>query len=261
VCLAGPHDRPFEEQHANDSISLVFEGSFQYRSPLGRYLMIPGSILLGNAGCSFECSHQHGIGDRCVSFSFSPEYLHSRLSGMRDSARCFDKARLSPLPALSPAFSQLGSALLVPDRADWEDLAQQVALRTLDSLRAESKKSGDTTLAAEARVTRAVRMIEASPKTAFSVEELAREAKLSPYHFLRLFLQVTGLTPHQYVRRLQLRRAASELLMSRLAIIELATSTGFDDISTFNRAFRAEFGCTPRTYRTGHIPSRNGDRG
>ena len=49
-------------------------GSFQYRSPLGRGLMTPGSLMLGNQGQSYECGHEHGEGDRCVSFWYARDY-------------------------------------------------------------------------------------------------------------------------------------------------------------------------------------------
>src|SRR5262245_42696913 len=64
VCTAGRQDRPFEERRPHVAIALVVAGSFQYRTPAGRALMTPGSALLGNPGEPFECSHDHGSGDR-----------------------------------------------------------------------------------------------------------------------------------------------------------------------------------------------------
>ena len=69
ICTAGPHDRAFEEQHSRMCIAIVTAGSFQYRSNVGCELMTPGSLLLGNAGQYFECGHEHGVGDRCLSFA------------------------------------------------------------------------------------------------------------------------------------------------------------------------------------------------
>src|SRR6266581_386737 len=66
LCTCGPGDRPFEERHTAMSIGVVVRGTFQYRSPLGRELMTPGTFLLGNAGQCFECGHEHAAGDRCV---------------------------------------------------------------------------------------------------------------------------------------------------------------------------------------------------
>ncbi|MGB8949374.1 MAG: hypothetical protein WCC05_10225, partial [Candidatus Sulfotelmatobacter sp.] len=72
VCTSGPQDRPFEERHTGFSIAIVAAGSFQYRSAAGHELMTPGSLLLGNAGQCFECGHQHGRGDRSLSFGYAP---------------------------------------------------------------------------------------------------------------------------------------------------------------------------------------------
>src|SRR2546426_8574922 len=75
VCTSGPHDRPFEERHAHVTIAIVAAGSFQYRSAAGRELMTPGSLLLGSAGQSFECGHEHVAGDRCLAFGYAPDYF------------------------------------------------------------------------------------------------------------------------------------------------------------------------------------------
>src|SRR5262249_38383608 len=74
VCSYGPQDRPYEEQHDHIAIAIVTSGTFQYRGSgsNGREMMTPGSLLLGSAGQSFECGHEHGVGDRCLSFRFTP---------------------------------------------------------------------------------------------------------------------------------------------------------------------------------------------
>ena len=100
-----------------------------------------------------------------------------------------------------------------------------------------------------ARVTAAVRRIERDPDDALSLRSLAREARLSPYHFLRTFERITGVTPHQYVLRVRLRRAATALATEPGKVIDVALESGFGDLSNFNRAFRAEFGVSPRAYR------------
>ena len=57
------------------------------------------------------------------------------------------------------------------------------------------------------------------------------------------------MTPHQYVLRLRLREAAMRLAAEPAKIIDIAFDCGFGDLSSFNRAFRAEFGVSPRAYR------------
>src|SRR6266568_3308792 len=102
---------------------------------------------------------------------------------------------------------------------------------------------------AVARVTRAVRMIEESRESELTVGRLAHEARLSPYHFLRIFVQLTCVTPHQYVRRARLRDAAMRLGAERVKVSDIALDCGFGDVSNFNRAFRREFGLSPQEFR------------
>jgi AraC family transcriptional regulator len=82
-----------------------------------------------------------------------------------------------------------------------------------------------------------------------SLAELARRAGLSPYHFLRTFKRVAGVTPHQWLLRARLREAARRLGAGRQPVTEIALDVGFEDLSNFMRAFRAEFGTSPRRYR------------
>ena len=100
-----------------------------------------------------------------------------------------------------------------------------------------------------ARVTQVIRMIENEVGIPEDLTGLARTARLSPYHFLRTFEGLTGITPHQYLLRLRLRRASVRLFSEKRKIAEIALDCGFGDISNFNRAFRGEFGMSPRTYR------------
>jgi len=99
-------------------------------------------------------------------------------------------------------------------------------------------------------------MIEREYDSDLQLATLAQEAKLSRYHFLRLFLRLTGLTPHQYVRRARLRRAAGQMIWSGSKVTEIALDSGFGDISNFNHAFRAEFGVSPRGYRMAYLDMR-----
>jgi AraC family transcriptional regulator len=104
-------------------------------------------------------------------------------------------------------------------------------------------------LAALARVTRVVRMIEYDPEAPHDLKSLAEAARLSPYHFLRTFGSLTGVTPHQYLLRARLRRAALRLRTEKTRITDIALDCGFGDASNFNHVFRAEFGVSPRAYR------------
>lgn len=82
-----------------------------------------------------------------------------------------------------------------------------------------------------------------------SLDELAREADMSVYHFCRQFKKSTGSTPHQYVLKQRLDRACELLSHSQLPIIQVALATGFGTPTHFSAAFRKVFGETPSNYR------------
>ncbi len=252
VCNSGPHDRSFEEHHANVSIAMVAVGTFQYRSATGRALMTPGSLLLGNAGHCFECGHEHAAGDRCIAFRFAPEYFAKLV---RDDVgirfKHFNVPRLPPLREFSPLFSRAIAALLEEVDIDWEEISLTLAATAARVVNGEWREIPGTPPSSEARITRALRRIDRAPNEKLTLETLAREARLSPYHFLRTFELIAGLTPHQYIRRARLRDAATRIAAEPSRILDIALGSGFGDISNFNRAFRAEFGVSPRAYRAG----------
>jgi AraC family transcriptional regulator len=83
------------------------------------------------------------------------------------------------------------------------------------------------------------------------VPALAKKAGYSLHHFVRLFHGVVGMPPRDYVLRRKLSEAARELSRSRRTVTDVAFSYAFNDLETFTRAFRREFGTTPSAVRRG----------
>jgi AraC family transcriptional regulator len=250
VCTSGPQDRPFEERHTHYTIAIVLAGSFQYRSARGRGLMTSGSLMLGNEGDCFVCGHQHGEGDRCVSFWYEADYFERLAAdaGAHGRPAAFTVPRLPPLPMLSPLIAR-ASAGATGTEVPWEELAMMLAVSTVKAAAGVPSNHDSFPPNAEARVARAVRAIDRYPSASLTLGHLARQASLSPYHFLRTFERVTGITPHQYVRRARLREAGMRLVAESGKVLDLALDSGFGDVSNFNRAFRAEFGMSPVAFR------------
>jgi AraC-like DNA-binding protein len=81
------------------------------------------------------------------------------------------------------------------------------------------------------------------------LEDAAATAGVSAFHFLRLFSQALGVTPHQYLVRSRLRHAARLLPDESRAITDIAYDVGFGDLSNFVRTFHRAAGVSPRGFR------------
>lgn len=77
---------------------------------------------------------------------------------------------------------------------------------------------------------------------------LASAAKYSPWHSARIFKELTGKTPFEYIRAIRLSRAAVKLRNTDTKIIEVAFDFVFDSHEGFTRAFSKQFGMTPQYY-------------
>jgi AraC family transcriptional regulator len=251
VCSAGPTDRPFEEQHAWMCIALVTRGSFYYRSTHGAAVLAPGSLLLGNSGACFECGHEHGVGDRCLSFHLSPEFFETVVVDVPGRTRThFTAPRLPALPQLLPLTALAESLRDSPALGDeFHELTLRLAgavCGALDDAPQAARAANDRD---RKRVAAALRHIATDPAQHSSLNELAAEAAMSPFHFLRVFEQVVGVTPAQYILRTRLRRAAVALRNSQADVAVIAGECGFSDLSTFNRQFKRLMGVTPGAFR------------
>lgn len=89
---------------------------------------------------------------------------------------------------------------------------------------------------------------------ALSLEELARVAHFSPYHFHRIFQGMVGETLMTHVRRLRLERAAMRLKAGDQPVTQIAFEAGYETHEAFTRAFRAMFDASPTEFRQLHQP-------
>lgn len=82
-----------------------------------------------------------------------------------------------------------------------------------------------------------------------TLEELARVACFSSYHFHRIFRAMVGESVKEYIRRIRLERAAFQLLYTTRQIVAIALNAGYETHESFTRAFRHRFAMSPSEYR------------
>lgn len=252
VCTATPRERPFEEEHESVCVALVTSGTFRYRASHGTAILSPGSILLGNPGNCFECGHDHSRGDRCLAFHFHGD-LFERITAVLPGAKtdAFQRASLPALPRLAAIAARAEAMRDAGDAVALGELALEIAAEALTTANDHPPIMATPTGRDERRVSDAVRLIESDADQTISLQRLAGETATSPYHFLRSFRAVTGMTPYQYLLRTRLHRAAVRLKTSDEAVSSIAYEAGFNDLATFNRRFRKIIGQPPTVYRRG----------
>lgn len=106
-----------------------------------------------------------------------------------------------------------------------------------------------TTMHHGARVGKVLRYISVNLHRSFTVEELSRVACYAPYHFHRVFRQITGEPVHRYVRRLRLEVSAYHLLFTDDPIVQIALEAGYHSHEAYTRAFQQAYGTPPSRFR------------
>ena len=96
---------------------------------------------------------------------------------------------------------------------------------------------------------RAREMIDSQYTERLDLDELARTANYSRYHFLRAFRRAFHATPHEYLTRKRVERAKELLADSELTITEICFEVGFESLGSFSTLFHKIVGWSPSIYR------------
>ena len=96
--------------------------------------------------------------------------------------------------------------------------------------------------------------IEAHLTEPITLADLAKVAFFSPWYSARIFKELTGFAPADYIRRLKLSKSALRLRDETCRIIDVALDTGFNSVDSYQRAFFREFGRNPREYAQNPTP-------
>jgi len=245
-CDATPATPTFVEVHRAHSVSFVRRGSFGCRTRGKAHELVAGSVLVGHPGDEFVCTHDHHDGgDECLSFQLSAELVDSLGAG----SGVWQIGALPPLAELMLAgelaqLSATGDSDIALDEA-----GIALAARFVELVGSKRSSSCSASPSDRRRAVQAALFLDESCANELPLERIAAEVGLTAFHFLRLFKNVLGVTPHQYLVRARLRRAAHLLVHDSAAITDIAYAVGFGDLSNFVRTFHRAAGVSPREFR------------
>ncbi len=238
--------------HEFDKIVLLLSGRVDYTVESVTYALRPWDVLL----VRHHAIHR-AIIDKSEPYDRVIVYLDRRFferslpgSGLMD---CFEWADKSGQYLLAPNQEQkkaLASALTAYEAvsADRELGAQLLRDSCLIQFLVHVNRLSVSAAAPEApqdpKIAQVLSYINEHLASELSVDALAEQVYLSRYHFMRLFKTQTGTTVHAYVRQKRLLQAA-RLIREGVPAGQAAAACGFNDYSSFSRAFRECFGVSP----------------
>ena len=237
--------------HDFDKLVILIEGKVSYLVENEDYLLNPHDILL----VRHHCIHKALI-DRSEPYDRIIVYLDrsffDRVLPDAHLMECFDRADAA------------GRHLLMPDKKQWAAIHR--LCRSFEDDRADDPNSQamrDTLILqlliligrlapgtagpleqVDPKIREVLSYIGENLDADLSVDALAARVWLSRYHFMRLFKAQTGQSVHAYVRQKRLLCAA-RMIREGIPASKAASNCGFQDYSTFHRAFSDSFGCTP----------------
>lgn len=132
-----------------------------------------------------------------------------------------------------------------------ETLAQWLATHLLSTHASWAMPATDRSpgVITDQRLARVVEYMSVHFAEPLRLEQLAREAGISKFHFAHLFRERTGMTPHRYLVQLRMDAARRMLASTGLTVSEIAAACGYDSPAHFGAAFQRRHGQTPGAFR------------
>jgi len=245
------------------SIKTVFSGKERYWFGEKTSVVCPGEVLLVKPGETYASEIRTPIETDSFSLFFPKQWLDAEMAAGRAQAlrhaldRGLSSLSLRSTPRLPQELRKLAEALT--SGADQLALEEQVhcisalafsfgheLAQALERIDAADKATRGERLR---RVLRARELLRSRVTEGVSLAELAAEACMSEFHFIRTFRDAFGITPAKYLEQLRMRQAQALLQQTGLPVSEVARRCGYTNMSAFGRAFRRAWGKPARMLR------------
>ena len=263
-CTHGQGGSASDEQSDVNSIVLMRHGAFLRHFGRNAVIADVNQAVFFSKESTYRVSHPTDCGDRGTLFTISPRVLNDIVRELDPSV---DEHPTLPFPFASGPCDvslffrhrELVRRLEVADTEPleplWADVtALQLVADVLAGAFAQHSESSvsrkEETRKDHRERTEAVKSYLASHLSEpVSLDQIAEEVLVSPFHLARIFQQHAGMPIHRYLTQLRLRAAFEKLLAGADNLTDLALEFGFSSHSHFSDAFRREFGRTPSEVR------------
>ena len=238
--------------HAFHKIIILLAGKAGYAVEGERYELNPGDFVLVGRGSIHRPVVAAGDYYERMILYIAPEYLRSLTAGDCDPSECFRRAqetfqyvyrdengsRVRPLfQALAETIRQGGYGAALLAQAQFTELMVEVN-RICRAGHGVGASGGDS------KVVSLLQYLNLHLAEPLSIDDLSARFYISKYHMMRRFRQETGYSIHGYLSEKRLL-LAQQLLSRGASPSEVFTQVGYQDYSTFSRAYKKQFGRGP----------------
>lgn len=247
-------------------VRYLAEGKEKFKVDGRNHYLVPGEYLILNPG---EITYTVETSSKGLWVEVPKSTLKKELSNLstdnieawqdffkkdRKNIHLCDHNYLATMDELGKLLVQVYSGDVPEDNA-----GRLINLQLLNTQRNVHKKIGRLTSAKLSTRTELYRRlcqtqayIHGNLDSPLDLDTLSQVACLSKYHFIRLFKEVYGETPRQYLIKQRLDKAKKLLVSSKKTFHEICHEVGLKDSSSFGRLFKRSFGATPQIYRQMH---------
>lgn len=255
VIIARFHHPP-EERHVDPrieaaqvtSVNLMEHGSFSLCTGTGEWELLSGQCFITSPGLVYRSRHNEKCpSDVLLSLQFNEEIAEETYSAVGNVTKqpvvfCSNRTRYLR--------RRLGRALEGDffGATEVELIAQAILA---ESLAVEGKRRRYSQRQIDwytERIEGARHLINQSHGNPITLQELARTAGMSKFHFAHIFSELVGTSPYQYLLAVRLRSAAQRLL-DGASVTSACYDSGFGQLSQFTRLFQSRFRCPPSRFR------------
>lgn len=243
-----PHVDPDEEQSSAYCVSFVERGAFSVIANRRTWSVGASEVFVTVPGMVYRCDHHDNPDDVCLCVGFGAG------RGVEDETALNLQGLVGRTP-VAPLTNRreylrrrLTERLAHGDPLTIESIAGELLRDMIDG--AESRRLfASEQLAWYARRVDAVRdQLDSDYASPHSLTSLARSAGMSPFHFARVFRELTDVPPHRYLVAVRLR-AAVERLRQGDSVTDTCFAVGFNSLGHFIEMFRRTYGVSPSRFQ------------
>ena len=244
------------------SIAYIRTGNFVFKSFRNDLDAYHGLFLISKAGFEYKVGHVHAMPDQCTIFSLSTEnrtHLESLSKDFESFIRNPDRHAM--LVKATPQTEYLHQCIFQAFQKKRFDrlLTEQLTLSLLQQVVTGIAKEKTIKILSDKHKRTYLPMIEKVKSVIsdnladdLSLTALAEAAHISPFHFTRIFKEITSFTPYGYLLRTRLQNARLQLTQTSQQVTSIAFASGFNSLEHFSGAYKAFFGKSPSSERSGN---------